>query len=109
MSLTNPINSSNFSFCDISEQYSSADHDSGYTLGTIQSPTGSASVSVPSSLYGIIVTPFGKYGSQFEDSDVTVTGGVSYIGYDTSIGGGKFSVTGDGTITIDNVKYYDDD
>lgn len=109
VSLTNPINSSNFSFCDISEQYSSADRDAGHTLGTIQSPTGSASVSVPLSLYGIIVTPFGEYGSGFADRDVTVTGGVSYIGRDSTIGGGKFSVTGDGTITIDNVDYYDDD
>lgn len=106
VSLTNPINPSRFYYCDISEQYSAADGDAGYSLGRIESASGSTSVTVPASLYGVFIDIQGDYGSSFYSNNISVTGGVSYIGWDN---GAKFEVTGNGTITIDNVEYDDDD
>jgi hypothetical protein len=107
VSLTNPINQSQFSYCYISEQYSAADKDAGVTFGQIQSASGSTSVTVPISLYGVFIDINGNYGSSFYSNNISVTGGVSYIGWDGI--GAKFEVTGNGTITIDGVEYYDDD
>jgi hypothetical protein len=107
VSLTNPINPSRFAYCDISEQYSAADRDAGFMLGRIQSASGSTSVTVPTSLYGVFIEIASDYGSSFYSDNISVTGGVSYIGWDGI--GAKFEVTGNGTITIDGVEYYDDD
>ena len=108
VSLTNPINPSQFSYCDICEQYSAADYDAGLTLGQIQSASGSTSVTVPTSLYGVFIVIMSNYGSSFSSNNISVNGGVSYIGWDGS-DGAKFEVTGNGTITIDAVEYDDDD
>lgn len=103
ITLTNPVNASQFSRCTVLQMASSDPYDgSGVALQTITSPTGSETYEIPATAYGLMVTPYGvsPYGGS-----ATCTGGVTFVRDD----GGQFifSVTGDGTATIDGVDYDD--
>ncbi len=105
VSLTNPVNASEFYHCYVYEAVSSdpTDPDNVY-LGEINSPTGSGTYNVTPTAYGIAVRIQGS--SPFYDtSNITCTGGVS-IGT-TDIPDCSFEVTADGTITIDGIDYDD--
>lgn len=105
VSLTNPVNASSFSRCSIYEVLSSDVYDWGDQIATISSATGSTSVSVDSSNYGIVVVASGA--SVYTDlSMCNCTGDVSAEDTDGA-GAILFHVTGDGTITIDGVDYDD--
>lgn len=105
VSLTNPVNASSFSRCSIYEALSSNVYDWGNQLATISSATGSTSVSVDSSNYGIVFVASGA--SVYADlSMCNCTGNVSAEDTDGA-GAILFHVTGDGTITIDGVDYDD--
>lgn len=105
VSLTNPVNPSEFSYCNVQEQLSSAEGDGGGNLGEISSPTGSITVSVPTGIFGVNVTPNG-ISISVPRSGISCTGDVSYYGAD-HIGGFMFEVTGNGTITFDGIDYDD--
>lgn len=105
VSLTNPVNESGFSGCDICGALSNDVYDWGEQIGSISSATGSTSVSVDSSNYGIIVIVRGTSVST-DMSMCSCTGGVSAEDTDYS-GAILFHVTGNGTITIDGVDYDD--
>lgn len=103
VTLTNPVNASQFSRCRVLQMASSDPYDGGgVELQTITSPTGSETYEIPATAYGLMVTPQGvsPYGGS-----ATCTGGVTFVSDD----GGEFifSVTGDGTITLDGVDYDD--
>lgn len=105
VSLTNPVNAVSFRGCCIYEAFSNDVYDQGNQIGSISSATGSTSVSVDSSNYGIIVIVSGTAVST-DLSMCSCTGGVS--AEDTDSGGAiLFHVTGDGTITIDGIDYDD--
>jgi hypothetical protein len=103
VTLTNPVNAGQFSRCTVLQMASSDPYDgSGVALQTITSPMGSETYEIPATAYGLMVTPYGvsPYGGS-----ATCTGGVTFVRDD----GGQFifSVTGDGTATIDGVDYDD--
>lgn len=101
VSLTNPVNSSAFSRCSIYEALSNDPHDTGTHIANINSPTGTATINVSSSIYGIAVV---FEGLSVDGGSASGTGGVSYSTgdiYDAFV----FQVTGDGTATIDGVDY----
>ena len=101
--LTNPIAPAHFGSVDIDTADSSWQQDE--TLGSINSPTGTITVTVPSSAYGIIVWCSGLYvGGGLRYATITCTGGVSIYGYN-EVGGANFTVTADGTITIDGIDW----
>lgn len=103
VSLTNPIAVAHFGSVDIDTADSSWQADEA--LGSINSPTGSITVTVPSSAYGIIVWCSGMYvGAGLQYATITCTGGVSLYGYN-AVGGANFTVTADGTITIDGIDW----
>lgn len=105
ISLTNPVHASAFNSCQIYEALSNDIYDQGANLGSISSATGSTEVSVGSSVYGVVVVVSGV--SPYTDlSMCNCTGDVS--AEDTDTGGAiLFSVTGNGTITIDGIDYSD--
>lgn len=105
VSLTNPVNASEFSGCDIVEQITSANMDTGSLLGSVSSASGNETVTVSASIYGINVTPSGTSIS-VPTSGISCTGGVTYAGSDY-MGGYKFEVTGNGAITFDGIDYDD--
>lgn len=105
VSLTNPVHEYGFSGCDILGALSNDVNDWGEQIGSISSATGSTSVSVDSSNYGIIVIVRGTSVST-DMSMCSCTGGVSAEDTDYS-GAILFHVTGNGTITIDGVDYDD--
>ncbi len=82
-----------------SSQYSGYVH--GAQLGSISSPTGSTTVVVPSSLYGIVASFYGN--GVYIRVNPTCTDGVSFIG--KSGNDVLLQVTGSGTATISNVDY----
>lgn len=109
VSLTNPSNHLSFRYCNIYEvQTDNFSSMSAQPIGTINSSTGSVSVSVPASVYGIVIDVGG--GPIRVVPNPTCTGYTSYIkrmdGQDnnTSI---MCSITGDGTITLDGINYND--
>ena len=106
VSLTNPSGIAHFGSVSIYTADSSWLADEA--LGYINSPTGSITVTVPSSAYGIIVGCSGSWvGSSIVDATITCTGGASPDGYD-GMGGANFTVTADGTITIDGIDWESD-
>lgn len=111
VSLTNPISPSDFSGCNIYEATindieDAMDHPS---IASISSASGSTSVTIPSSSYGIVVDPEGRWGSTYDKPDVTCTGKIACIGKTFFIVPSAciFLVGGDGTITIDSIDYGD--
>lgn len=103
VSLTNPIAPAHFGSVGIDTADNSWQADRA--LGSINSPTGSITVTVPSNAYGIIVGCDGLYvGTGLEYATITCTGGVSLYGYN-EVGRANFTVTADGTITIDGIDW----
>lgn len=105
VSLTNPVNASEFKECAIVEQITSANMDTGSFLGSVPSASGNETVTVSASIYGINVAPSGTSIS-VPTSGISCTGGVTYAGSDY-MGGYKFAVTGNGTVTFDGIDYDD--
>ena len=101
IALTNPVNSGQFGSCSIFEKMSFAD--AGDYIGAINSPTGSATVSVSDGFYGIGIAISGM-SVDIPTSGISCTGGVTYSDM-TMEGELVFAVAGDGTITIDGVDY----
>lgn len=108
VSLTNPVNSSEFTSCTIYDltTYDSGDPWSGQgsQIGSISSASGSTSVDSYPTSYGIEVYLNGS--SVYAYNNPVCTGGVSFA-YMDSVGSFFFQVTGNGTITIDGVNYDD--
>jgi len=101
ITLTNPANPSEFGSCNVMQQESAEFFPESYeTLGTITSPTGSATFAV--SMPYIQVS---YQGMSVSVGTATCTGGVSLV---TSSGYSQiFQVTDDGTIVSDGVDYDD--
>lgn len=112
ISLTNPHSSSDFMSCTIYEvETSDVDWETYETwdenpIGTINSPTGSTTVSVSASAYGIVVSVIGNWGASYSNSNISCTGGVALNKLNWS-GNSLFSVDGDGTIVINGIDYGD--
>lgn len=108
ISLTNPSGVSHFGEVGIFEAISDDPwQNPGSRLGVITTATGSTTVSVPSSVYGIHVIFDGSwigYGPQY--ATTSCTGGVSHTNGDANVL--IFAVTGDGTATIDGVDWEND-
>lgn len=106
ITLTNPVSASDFESCSISG-YDTTTGEETVTLGTIDSPAGSTTVEYDPSLHeNLCVSPIGNWGTSYDSSNITCTGGVSFYElnqYNYAI----FNVTGDGTITIDGIDYGD--
>lgn len=108
VSLTNPSGVAHFGQVVIYEAYDDdPDGTVGTELGTILSASGSTTITVPGSVYGIYVVFDGSwigYGPQYATK--SATGGVSYANGDGSVL--IFSVFGDGTATVDGVDWEED-
>ena len=102
VSLTNPVHSSNFNSCTIYEALSNDPYDTGNLLGSISTATGSETVQVPPTVYGIIVIASGSE-VYIPTNGIFTTGGVSLSQdiYDIVV----FSVTADGTATLSSIDY----
>ncbi len=100
VSLTNPVHPSNFSSCEIHDYTNSV---RGEKIGEVTSSSGSAEITIPTSITQITVELEGM-SVDYDVSAITCTGDVSRVGY-ASAGGDYFSVTGNGTITYDGVDY----
>lgn len=107
ISLTNPIEPSYFLGCEIWNipEYGGPLGDD--LLGSISSPDGTTTITVNSG--EMIGVTFGSnWGVAYSNSDISVSGGVSFVGRAPGYDYAAFSITGDGTITFDSVSYYDD-
>lgn len=103
ITLTNPINPSSFGYCDIRNATGTGMGEQSDMLASIDSPTGSVTVSVdPTIATGVFVVIGGLSVSWGTN---TYTGGVTSAEWGD--GGVYFAVSGDGTITIDGVDYDD--
>ena len=100
VSLTNPVNASDFNGCYI-ENFTN--DTLGEEIGRITTPTGSIELAIPESITQISITLDGS-SVDYYPSNILCVGDVSWGGY-TGLGGDKFSVTGNGTITYDGVDY----
>lgn len=104
VSLTNPISSGYFSSCTIYERLTGGAK--GNQIGSISSASGSTTVSVDPSAYGLWIDLRGGYISP--PADATMTGGVS--GYDWNDGNQAYvtvNVSGDGTLTLKGIDWDD--
>jgi len=105
VSLTNPVSGNYFSRCDIC--YYENDEAVSPEIGTIESPSGSATVMFDNSQHqylAVVVT--GRWGASYDSSDITCTGGVLYYS-STTMNESLFTVTDSGTITINGIDYGD--
>jgi hypothetical protein len=116
VNLTNPVHPSGFQSVEVRALLSAAPVGIGDTLGTITSPTGSATVTVPHSAEGIALILRGnavyfQYDPYSSYYGVNCTGGVSLItaswatNGNTGSGSMHFAVDGDGTLTLDHIDY----
>lgn len=106
VSLTNPVNASDFGYCKIYEATSGTPYSSLVQIGEITSATGSTSVSVSTDLYGIAIELYSDY-VYGDASMISCTGGASYTTGNTS-SQYVVAVTGDGTVTLNGINWYDD-
>lgn len=107
VSLTNPINSSDFDRFYIYAATSSTDYYPDTLIGQITSPTGSTTVNVDANYYGICLyaVGIGDYQS-FGSDNISCTGGASFANeYASCV---VIEVTGDGTVTADGINWNDD-
>ena len=101
ITLTNPVHPSNFSSCLVYQQESADLYpEVQEQLGTITSPTGSATFAVSMPYVKVIYN-----GSSVSVGTATCTGGVSLATVEGAIE--IYAVTGDGTIVSDGVDYDD--
>lgn len=106
VSLTNPINASDFYSFEIYEANNSTDYNNMNKLGEITSPTGSTTITVDTNLYGICLYAEGVGGYQYYSaSNISCTGGATLANKAINA---VIAVTGDGTVTIDGINWYDD-
>lgn len=104
VSLTNPVSSGYFSSCTIYERLTGGSK--GNQIGSISSASGSTTVSVDPSAYGLWIDLRGGY--VVPNSDATMTGGVS--NYDWNDGSTAYvtvNVSGDGTLILDSIDWDD--
>ena len=101
VSLTNPIGASDFRACNI---YAYDGSETGALLGTINSASGNTTVHVSADLSSIAIAFDTNWG--LTRGTTTCTGDVTYMGL-SSMAEDIFSVSGDGTITIDGNDYSD--
>ena len=103
ITLTNPDSSSSFTCCTIYELTSSSSE--GLQIGSIDSPTGSTTVSIDSFSYGIRLS---LRGSDVYPGTSTISGDIEETGiYDGFSAYMQYSVAGSGTITIDGISWND--
>ena len=103
VSLTNPVSSGYFSSCTIYEWLTGGAK--GNQIGSISSASGSTTVSVDPSAYGLWIDLRGGY---VYPGEATMTGGVSdYFWSDGSYAYITVSVSGDGTLTVDGIDWND--
>lgn len=110
VSLTNPISSSDFDYCNIYEAVNPDFEEAmdGTPLATISTATGSATVSISSASYGIVVSPEGNWGATYADSNVTCTGKIIIAkGSSIFVTARMYLVGSDGTIVLDRIDYGD--
>lgn len=106
VSLTNPSYGQYFNRCDI-YGYDTTAEENTVLLGKIDSPTGSATVEYDPSLHEKLSIHFDtNWGTAYNPSDITCTGGVSFYDFN-SANDAIFNVEGDGTITINGIDYGD--
>lgn len=112
VSLTNPVNASDFKWCNIYDSVNgSTDPTDGYVLGeqitSITSASGSATFDVDSAHFGFIVELMGAM--QPDISTISRTGDILHAGNSIHVDGSLvlFKVDGDGTVTLDRVDYGD--
>ena len=104
VSLTNPLNSSEFDCCYIFEALSNDPWDTGEQLDVIISAVGTKTIQLSSSVYGLNINAHGTSVS-IPTSGISTTGGVTLkqvVGEIVIV-----EVTGDGTITLDSIDYDD--
>lgn len=102
ISLTNPKHSSEFISCDIYATNDGITYVRG--LGGIASPTGSTDVTLAGADFGIIVNFSSGASMYIPPNGISVTGGVTmYLPPQSNYV--SFEVTGDGTVTLNNVDY----
>lgn len=104
VSLTNPLNRSEFSSCVIFEALSNDPWDTGKQLDVIISADGTKTIQLSSSVYGLNIKAHGTSVS-IPTSGISTTGGVTLKQVDGEIV--IVEVTGDGTITLDSIDYDD--
>lgn len=102
VNLTNPSSPGSFRRCEIFTALSASVFDTGEILGNISSAAGSTTVTVPTSVYGIVVN---ANGTSVAMGTCTGTDGVSFVTYEGDYA--LFQVTGDGTATLDGIEYDD--
>ena len=106
VSLTNPVNASRFYSFEINEANNSTDYNNMNKLGEITSPTGSTTITVDTNLYGICLSALGVGAYQYYSaSNISCTGGATLANKAINA---VIAVTGDGTVTIDGINWYDD-
>lgn len=104
VSLTNPLNRSEFDGCYIFEALSNDPWDVGAQLDAIISAVGTKTIQLSSSVYGLNINAHGTSVS-IPTSGISTTGGVTLkqvVGENVIV-----EVTGDGTITLDGIDYDD--
>ena len=104
ISLSNPVNPSQFTNCTIFEANSSNPYDFGANIGTIDSAIGSYSATIGASVYGVMVLPQGVSPS-FDGVTAICSSGITFV--TNSYDGLVFQVTASGTIDISGVDYDD--
>lgn len=101
VTLTNPRDAAEFVSCIIYALNGTTYEDKGAQIGQIASPTGSATVDVSSA--GMLVEFEGNGAPHISQGACTITGDITllpnYANY------AMFTVSGDGSITIDGVDY----
>ena len=111
VSLTNPIGASDFNRCLIEELLS--DHKDGagnyddYAFqASIDSATGSTTVTISATSFGLQISLDGNWGASYGTSNISTTSNVTFQER-TTLGQAIFVATGDGSITFDGVDYED--
>lgn len=102
VSLTNPVNPSEFSSIDVMLVSSNSEQSVIRYLEQINSPTGSKVYEVEPSAYGILIFPNGAspaMGTSSCTGNITLASDTGYSAI--------YHVTGNGTITIDGIDYDD--
>jgi hypothetical protein len=117
VSLTKPVSASDFQYGDVYASPDGSTDSSGFSpkyvkgeqLASFASASDSVTIDADADAYGIVVELYGAMQPSVAASNITCTGGVSYVGSLTYPGatGSLFQVTGNGTITIDGIDYGD--
>lgn len=105
IALTNPISGSDFISCNIC--YYDGSESVSPPIGTIDSPSGSTTVTFDPATYQQLALEFNtNWGASFGD-DPACTGDVAFAGYNSWGTAPIFNVSGSGTITLDGIDYGD--